>query len=159
MPEDQKTPFAAHIELFPLEECIIIVQYAVKDYYNQMIPRNDGISKDDDDVDLAAPALKTLLALFPDHMEFEDDAAAEGFLQDRGRADDPYVLGVLLGWTHELYSKISTLVNRGPMFAHTARELVDQIEPFIQTVEKPMIETEPGDFIDCSVWAFVKLAR
>jgi hypothetical protein len=35
------------------------------------------------------------------------------FLQDMGRADDPQVLGILLGWTHELYSKISTLVNSG----------------------------------------------
>jgi hypothetical protein len=113
MPEDQKTPFAALIELFSLEECINMVKYAVKDYYDQYIVRNDGISKDEDDVDLGTPATNTLLALFADHLEFAEDAAAEVFLQNMGRADDPQVLGILLGWTHELYSKISTLVNSG----------------------------------------------
>jgi hypothetical protein len=159
VPNGQSTPFAALIELFPLEDCVSIIKWAVRDYYTTFLVNDGEVHNQEEDPDLGSPAVQTLLALFANHLDFENNPAAEEFLQDLQRADDPDILGLLLDSTHELYVKLSTLVNRGPMLAHSATELGEQIEPFVQTVRNALIEIDKDVYLEASVWPFVKLAR
>ncbi|CAO2655790.1 Nn.00g045930.m01.CDS01 [Neocucurbitaria sp. VM-36] len=159
MPDDQPTRYAAHIELFPIDDCIQMVRWAVKDYFNHFLGRSDELVKDAEEMDLGTPAIKTLLALFADRSEFQDSDTAEEFLKELESPQDPHVLGVMLGWTHELHRKLSAFVNKGPIFAHTAQDLMEQVESFVQTVDGPMVELEPDVYLESCVWPFVKLAR
>lgn len=159
MPSDQPTRYAAHIEIFPIDDCVQIVRWAVKDYFNHFLAQSDEMVKDAEDMDTGTPAMRTLLALFVDQEGFRDSDAAEESLKELESPDDPHVLGIMLGWTHELHRKLSAFVSKGPIFAHTAQDLMEQVEPFVQTVDSPMVELGPEVYLECCVYPFVKLAR
>lgn len=93
---DQMTRYAFHVDLFPLEYCVNIVKWAVKEYYNSCVGDEDeGIEVQD--ADRGGPALKVLLALFSDKPKFEDPETAAEFLGDLRSSDDPQALGMILG--------------------------------------------------------------
>lgn len=157
-PSDQMTKYAFHVDLFPLENCVKIVKWAVKQYYDSCVGDEDE-NVELQEADRGGPALKVLLALFGDTMEFEDSETAAEFLGGLRSSDDPHVLGMILTWTNAIYSKLSVHVNKGPMASCTAEELADMVEPYVQTAATPMIQLDDEVYLESCVWPFVRLAR
>lgn len=62
-PKGQVRPFAAHIELFPLDDCINMIKWAIKNYYNSFVTQDEDL-KVGQDVNRGSLALKILLAVF-----------------------------------------------------------------------------------------------
>lgn len=65
----QPKKYAFHVDLFPLENCIKIVRWAVKTYYESCVDQEDE-NVETQDADRGGPALKVLRALFQDKEEF-----------------------------------------------------------------------------------------
>jgi hypothetical protein len=144
------------VDLFALNNCVKIVRQAGKEYYDSCKADEDD-ELETQDADLAGAALKVFLALFREKTEFADEEAAADFLDLLELPDDPHALCLILSWTHELYDELCARVNKGPMEACTASELLILIEPWIQTTENPIIEMD--DTLESCVWPFVRLAR
>lgn len=155
---DQMTKYAVHIDLHPLEHCVKIVRWALKECYRSFSAQDDE-EPHFEDADRAGPALRVLLALFREKDEFADQEAAVEFLSSLESAEDARVTSKILVWTHDIHHKILAKVSKAPMAASTTVELADMVEPYIQTAESPYIDLNDNDVIECCVWPFVKLAR
>jgi hypothetical protein len=147
-----------YVDLLPLQNCVIIVRWALKECYNSYNDQNND-DTDDEHADRGGPALKVFLALFKEKVEFTDAQAALDFLGSLDSPHDPHAITKLLVWTHEIYKKLSAKIGKAPMTATTAEELADLVEPYIQTAESPMIQLDDHDTLECCVWPFVRLTR
>jgi hypothetical protein len=157
-PSGQSTKFVFYVDLFPVQDCVIIVRWAIKECYNTYNdPNND--ETEDGHADRGGPALKVLLALFKEKDEFTDAEAALEYIESLDSPHDPHAITKLLVWTHEIHKKLSTKIGKAPMTATTAEELAELVEPYIQTAESPMIQLDDHETLECCVWPFVRLAR
>ena len=157
-PPGQSTRFMFHVDLYPVQDCVKIVRWAIKDCYDSY---NDQEKADIDDghADRGGPALKVLLALFKERDEFADTEAALDYFGTLESANDPHAISKILVWTHEIYKKLSANIGKAPMTATTAEELAELVEPYIQTAESPIIQLDDNETLECCVWPFVRLAR
>ncbi|KAF3038386.1 hypothetical protein E8E11_002072 [Didymella keratinophila] len=129
-PADQPKKYAFYVDSLSLENRNKIIKWAVKDYYD---------SCDDD--------------------EFANDEVAAEYPGTLNSADDPHSLSQMLGWTHDIYQKLLAYISKGTLFASTAIELAEVVEPFILSTESPMIRLDEFESLECCVWPFVRLAR
>lgn len=60
---DQPKKYAFHVDLLPLENCIKIIRWAVKDYYESCVGQEDE-NVEIREADRGGPALKVLRAVF-----------------------------------------------------------------------------------------------
>lgn len=155
---DQPKRYAFYVDLLPLDACIKVIKWAVRDYHESCVDQEDD-NVETQDADRGGPALKVLLAVFQDREEFGDNEAAAEYLGSLDSADDPRALSRMLAWTNEIHKKLSAHVSKGPMSASTATELAELVGPFIQGTESPMIHLDEYESLECCVWPFVRLAR
>ncbi|KAF1952573.1 hypothetical protein CC80DRAFT_176931 [Byssothecium circinans] len=155
-PEKQPFPYAAYVFYYPLQMCEDIVRMWLANYFDARIAPPEECLKDISSIDLGKPALKVFLALFHDHIEFEDEVVATRFLAKAKSRDDPKILAKLLAWTKHIHAELTKLGSVIQIQAHTASDLNHNLEPFSQHCVHLEIR---GTSLECSVFPFVNRVR
>ncbi|ORY12845.1 hypothetical protein BCR34DRAFT_624118 [Clohesyomyces aquaticus] len=149
----QKKPFAAEVELFCRDVCLKMVtgfftQWAENTHKLEARPEEYGEA----DNDAARAARECLHQLFADKKEFRDLEAAEAFLSTARSSKDIKVLARLRKWTSDLLAYLSPdTLNSLNFETGTAKELLEQILPFMRTYDNASFQGKPLRF---SPWPF-----
>jgi hypothetical protein len=103
----QTHPFMAEVYFFCRQMCVETVRSAVKSIFSYAQKDEDVDEEELEELRANSnTALSTLMALFQDRPVFQDKSSAEKFLQGASSADDPKVLGRLLGWMQDILQEL-----------------------------------------------------
>jgi hypothetical protein len=150
----------AEVYFFCRQMCVETVRSAVKSIFSYVQKDEDVDEEELEELRANSnTALSTLMALFQDRPAFQDKSSAEKFLQGASSADDPKVLGRLLGWMQDILQELvpdNETDSKTFLYSTTVADIKKAIEPFTKTMEFPNIE---GTGLRCCLWPLVKRVR
>ena len=153
----QIAPFKAEIDLFSLEQIKAILKGHFQAYYRHESQSKKGLDSEalDDLETHATTAFDAFQALFADHHEFQTETSARQFLSRASSELDSHILQKLFCWIELLLSKNGAKDGVIHLTAHTAADLMHEMEPFVKTNPNLVDEDDPRP----SPWPIVKLVR